>query len=141
MIENDIYYRKKNHKCDIYSNKRNMRPNKSALANGSKSYSHLTVRFNEAEDEKDEIDQNLQQTFLHRQIRSWSYFVDQSSINNHDKYHHTKLTWRCLFGTMFYLHQKLNNSRRLFLFIFLDSCFRGIGQVVFANNPLSGIVS
>ena len=64
-------------------------------------------------------------------------------------YHgHGRLTWRSLFGTMADVNHIFRYKRFLrglsclqTLVIFIDSCFRGIGQVMFANNPLSGLVS
>lgn len=75
----------------------------------------------------------------------------RSALIGRNKRHynwHGRLTWRSLFGTMadvnhiFKYKQFLRGLSCLqTLVIFIDSCFRGIGQVMFANNPLSGLVS
>ncbi|CAF1371765.1 unnamed protein product, partial [Didymodactylos carnosus] len=58
-----------------------------------------------------------------------------------------RLSWRSFIGTMSGMEQIY--ARHDFLrdyewfrpiFIFMDSVFRGIGQVMFANSPLSGII-
>lgn len=63
-------------------------------------------------------------------------------------HHHHKVTWHSLFGTMFDVNEILMD-KSLFrclpclqpVIILIDSCLRGVGQVMFANNPLSGLVS
>ncbi|CAF3954511.1 unnamed protein product [Adineta steineri] len=57
------------------------------------------------------------------------------------------LSWRSLFGTMFDIEKTylctnfLNNYKCIrFIIILIDSVLRGIGQVMFANNPLSGLI-
>ena len=71
-------------------------------------------------------------------------------INRKKRHYHWqgRFTWRSLFGTMSDLNHIFSCKRfsRGFsylqtLIIFIDSCFRGMGQVMFANNPLSGLVS
>ena len=58
-----------------------------------------------------------------------------------------RLTWRTFIGTMaemeqIYARADFLRCYKYFqpIFIFMDSVFRGIGQVMFANNPLSGIM-
>ena len=71
-------------------------------------------------------------------------YIDQRRPPRQKKY---RLTWRSFIGTMPGMEQIY--ARDGFLryyeefrpaFIFLDSVFRGISQVMFANNPLSGII-
>ncbi len=66
----------------------------------------------------------------------------------HHYHNHATITCDSFLGTMSDIHQILIHPHFLSwlpylrtLIIFLDSCFRGIGQVMFANNPLSGLVS
>ncbi|CAF1179242.1 unnamed protein product [Rotaria sp. Silwood1] len=97
--------------------------------------------------------QRLQQinnthTFLpnkERKNRCRSALIDRKKQYYH---RHDELTWRSLFGTMPDINQILTYKRFLYghrwlqtLIVFIDSCFRGVGQVMFANNPLSGFVS
>ncbi|CAF1443563.1 unnamed protein product [Adineta steineri] len=89
---------------------------------------------------------------------------DSSSINNKDRssrsrssnlidknktndYHHQKITSRTFLGTMCeinYIFMHKHFLRRFpylkYFILFIDSCLRGIGQVMFANNPLSGLI-
>lgn len=58
-----------------------------------------------------------------------------------------RLTWRTFIGTMSGMEQIYARDDFLHYyeefrpaFIFMDSVFRGISQVMFANNPLSGII-
>ena len=58
-----------------------------------------------------------------------------------------RLTWRTFIGTMaemeqIYAQVDFPRYYKYFrpIFLFMDSVFRGIGQVMFANNPLSGII-
>ncbi len=67
---------------------------------------------------------------------------------NYHYHNHAIITCYSLFGTMSDINQILIDPHFLCwlpyirpLIIFIDSCFRGIGQVMFANNPLSGLVS
>ncbi|CAF1123463.1 unnamed protein product [Rotaria sordida] len=71
-------------------------------------------------------------------------YVDRRRPPRHKKY---RLTWRTLIGTMSGMDQIYARDDFLHYyeefrpaFIFMDSVFRGIGQVMFANNPLSGII-
>jgi hypothetical protein len=80
-----------------------------------------------------------------RTNRSRSALIDRKKRHYHL---HGRLTWRSLFGTMSDVNHIFTYKRFLrglpclqTLIIFIDSCFRGIGQVMFANNPLSGLVS
>jgi hypothetical protein len=98
-------------------------------------------------------DQSLQQVIVdqslsfnqERQNRYRSALIDR----NKQQYHRDiEFTWRSLFGTMSDINHIFMDKRFLhglsflkILIIFIDSCFRGIGQVMFANNPLSGLVS
>ena len=76
---------------------------------------------------------------------------NRSALIGRKKYHyhnHATITCDSFFGTMPDLNQILTNPhflRRLpylkALITFIDSCLRGIGQVMFANNSLSGLVS
>jgi hypothetical protein len=66
----------------------------------------------------------------------------------HHYHNHARITCRSLIGTMSEVNQILMDWDFLHwmpylqtLMIFIDSCFRGMGQVMFANNPLSGLVS
>ncbi|CAF0903245.1 unnamed protein product [Adineta steineri] len=59
------------------------------------------------------------------------------------KRHVYRLTWRTFIGTMSGMNEIYNREefhKYRFLIIFLDSVFRGISQVMFANNPLSGLI-
>ncbi|CAF4359786.1 unnamed protein product [Rotaria sp. Silwood2] len=90
---------------------------------------------------------NTNQTFLpnkERKNRCRSALIDRKKQYYH---RHDELTWRSLFGTMPDINQILTNKRFLYgrpwlqsLIIFIDSCFRGVGQVMFANNPISGFM-
>jgi hypothetical protein len=80
-----------------------------------------------------------------RSKRSGLTVIDRDKQKLH---HHNKTTWHSIFGTMSDIGHILTCKRfrgRFLclqsLIIFIDSCFRGIGQVMFANNPLSGLVS
>jgi hypothetical protein len=80
-----------------------------------------------------------------RKNRCRSALIDRKRRHYH---HHNELTLSSLFGTMPDINQIMKNKRFLrgypwlqALLIFTDSCFRGVGQVMFANNPLSGFVS
>jgi hypothetical protein len=177
-----------------------MIPNKSSLADGTKSSRHTTVTFQIEEDthESTKVLPNKRPTrkeaaeppVVIHEIRPWSSFVgvpavehvltevnkkshnqslqqvtvDQSLspnqersnrgrsalIDRNKKHYHrcNKLTWRSLFGTMSdinHIYMGKSFLPRLpclqSLVIFIDSCFRGVGQIMFANNPLSGLVS
>ncbi|CAF3922058.1 unnamed protein product, partial [Rotaria sordida] len=79
-----------------------------------------------------------------RRNRCRSALIDRKKQYYH---RHDELTWRSLFGTMPVINQILTNKNFLYghpwlqsLIIFIDSCFRGVGQVMFANNPLSGFI-
>ncbi|UJR07410.1 hypothetical protein I4U23_011696 [Adineta vaga] len=61
--------------------------------------------------------------------------------------HHDRITFRSLLGTMSQIHYIFTHKQFLhglrimkFLIQFIDSSLRGIGQLMFANNPLSGLV-
>ncbi|CAF1273285.1 unnamed protein product [Didymodactylos carnosus] len=92
--------------------------------------------------------ENAHQTLSSKQERtnrSRSALIDRKTHHHH---RHSELTWRSLLCTMSDINQILTYKRFLpghpwlqSLLIFIDSCFRGIGQVMFANNPLSGFVS
>jgi len=97
--------------------------------------------------------QSLQQVIVPRpstsnQERSNRYRSALIDRNKRYGYRHDKLKWRSILGTMPEIYYILT-YKRFFrglsclqtLVIFIDSCFRGIGQVMFANNPLSGLVS
>ncbi|CAF2106442.1 unnamed protein product [Rotaria magnacalcarata] len=80
----------------------------------------------------------------HRGVEHILSYVDRRRPPRLKKY---RLTWRTFIGTMSGMEQIY--ARDDFLryykefrpaFIFADSVFRGIGQVMFANNPLSGII-
>lgn len=80
-----------------------------------------------------------------RSNRYRSALIDQNKQHYH---RHDKPTWRSFIGTMSDINHILMDKRTRhpwpcfpILMIFIDSCFRGIGQVMFANNPLSGLVS
>ncbi len=177
-----------------------MLPNKSSLANGRKSSSHMTVRFqiddtNEFHKEKNNKRQTrkkVTESFVCHEIQAWSSFFDLSTTekivtninkksnnqclqkvlvdnqsfssiseersnryrsaligrNKHHYHHCNEITWRSLLGTMSDINQILMGKYFIrplsyiqTLIVFIDSCFRGMGQVVFANNPLSGLVS
>lgn len=71
-------------------------------------------------------------------------YIDQRRPPRQTKY---RLTWRTFIGTMSGMEQIYSRDDFLRyyeefrpLFIFMDSVFRGISQVMFANNALSGII-
>ncbi|CAF3211104.1 unnamed protein product [Rotaria socialis] len=74
----------------------------------------------------------------------------RSALIDRKKYYyrrHSKLTCYSFCGTMSNVNEIFTCKQFLrghpclqTLFIFIDSCFRGMGQVMFANNPLSGFV-
>jgi urea transporter len=71
-------------------------------------------------------------------------YIDRHRSPHKKRY---RLTWRTFFGTMSGMEQIYGQDNFLRdyeelrpVFIFMDSVFRGISQVMFANNPLSGII-
>jgi hypothetical protein len=90
----------------------------------------------------------VDQSLSFNQERSNRYRSPLIDRNKQHYHRHNKLTWRCLFGTMSDINHIFMNTGFLCglqclqtPILFIDSCFRGIGQVMFANNPLSGLVS
>jgi hypothetical protein len=97
--------------------------------------------------------QHLQQVIVDQSLsfnqerphRSRSALIDRKK---HHSYRQNELTWHSLFGTMSDINYIITDKTFLphlpclqTFIIFIDSCFRGIGQTMFANNPLSGLVS
>jgi hypothetical protein len=97
--------------------------------------------------------QCLDQVIVHRSPssnqerpnRCRSALIDRKKHSHHGQ---SELTWRSLFGTMTDVNNIITDKHFLrgipclqTLILFIDSCFRGMGQVMFANNPLSGLVS
>lgn len=79
-----------------------------------------------------------------RRIERILSYIDNKRPPRHEKY---RLSWRSFVGTMSgidKLYQKrdfLKNFKRFrLILIFIDSVLRGIAQVMFANNPISGII-
>ncbi|CAF1246941.1 unnamed protein product [Rotaria sp. Silwood1] len=81
--------------------------------------------------------------------RIWSLFEENILYEdeNHININKEKLSWRSFIGSMSHIdniYRKDNfmkNFKRFkFLLILIDSIFRGISQVMFANNPLSGVI-
>ncbi|CAF2768557.1 unnamed protein product [Rotaria sp. Silwood2] len=79
----------------------------------------------------------------------WSLFEENILYKdeNHTNINKEKLSWRSIIGSMSHIDNIyrqdnfMKNFQRLkFLLILIDSIFRGISQVMFANNPLSGII-
>ncbi|CAF2905289.1 unnamed protein product [Rotaria sp. Silwood2] len=90
-----------------------------------------------------DIDKSPKYPYLSKNPRNQS-LIDR---NKQYYYRHDELTWLSLFGTMPDINQILTHNRFLYghpwlqnLIVFIDSYFRGVGQVIFANNPLSGLV-
>ncbi|CAF1382313.1 unnamed protein product [Rotaria sordida] len=90
--------------------------------------------------------QKQRQQQLENDSDEFESFIDSNQYRPIPKKKY-RLSYRSFIGTMseieeIYAQDDFLCGNKLFqhIFIFIDSVFRGIGQVMFANNPLSGII-